>query len=251
MEDIKLNELDIDSIRPSKNSSNEMGGYKILVLGAPGSGKSHLIKALLYSKRNLIPAGVVVSGTENFTSFYSKIFPSKFIYTMNVDTGFDEKIIKKIKNRQSLATKQKIANPWAILILDDCMADPAVFSKNTSISDLIKNSRHWSLLTVFVNQYPLDFEPKTRALIDGVFIFRTPSTDTRQKIHSNFASIIPKDIFNFLMDEVTQNYTAIFIDKQKSTNNWQECVYYYKAPEVPDFKFGHESFWSYGEEVKE
>lgn len=240
---IQLRELNLDIITPNDESvKTTAGGAKISMIGKPKSGKSVLIKALLYSRRHLIPVGTVISGSEDTNKFYSKLFPSAFIYEQ-----FKLPIIQNVKKRQKLA-KENLPNSWSVLILDDCMDDVKLFNDPIML-DLIKNSRHWNLFSIFANQYVFDFKPVIRTNIDGVFIFREPNKANREKLYSNFASIIPTfKIFCHIMDEITVDHTCIYIDNQSTSNDWQECVYYYKAPLLPDFSFGCDEFWQMSED---
>lgn len=239
---ITIKELNIDSIRPNLESMNtKLGGSKITIIGKPGSGKSVLIKQLLYAKKHLIPVGLVISGSEDSNKFYSNMFPDLFIY----ETYKKEAVDNSIK-RQKLA-KEHLPNSWSVLIMDDCMDDVKIFNDPLMVG-LFKNSRHWDMLSIFVNQYVLDFKPGNRTNIDGVFIFREPNQINRDKIYKNFASIIPTyKIFCQLMDDLTTDYTCIYISNQIQSNEWTDCVFYFKAQQVPDFKFGCPDYWKYAE----
>lgn len=240
---IRVKELDLERIRPNAASETNRtaGGSKIVVLGPPGAGKSVVIKSILKAKSHLIPVGVAVSHSEPTNKFYSRLFPELFIYD-----EFDVKIIENIRQRQIYA-KDNLPVAWCVLVLDDCMADNKVFN-HKSMRDLIKNSRHWDLLSIYANQYVFDFKADIRASIGGVFILRQPNQVNRQKIFVNFAGIIPTfAIFCQLMDDLTNDYTCIYIDNETPTNDWQDCVFYYKAPVVEDFKFGCDEFWEFNE----
>ena len=237
---IGINELNLDMIRPNSAQTTKVsGGTKLTIIGKPGSGKSMLIRALLHSKKHLIPTGIVISGSEDSNKFYSNMFPDIFIYDK-----YDKTIVEKLIQRQKLA-KENLPNPWAVLIMDDCMDDVKIFNDPIMVG-LFKNSRHWSLMSIFSNQYVFDFKPVIRTNIDGVFIFREPNLSNREKLYRNFASIIPTyKLFTELMDGLTSDFTCLFINNQTTSNDWKECVYYYKAPVHPPFKFGCEDYWTF------
>lgn len=241
---IIVKELDLDDINPNAaNMNTNLGGSKIAIIGSPGTGKSVLIKALLHAKSNIIPVGTVVSGSEDTNRFYSKMFPKVFIYDQ-----FKPDIIEAIHKRQKLSLQYN-KNPWSVLILDDCMDDVKMFN-HPLVVGLFKNSRHWKLLSIFANQYVLDLKPVLRNCIDGVFIFRDAKETNREKIWKNFASIVPYALFCQLMDEITEDYTALYIKNQSTSNRWTDNVYYYKVkqPVGDDFKFGCNEYWKFSDE---
>lgn len=241
-----IKELDLDSLVPNLDSMRtDKGGSKICIIGKPGTGKSVLIKDIIYSKKDLIPVGMVISGSEDSNKFYETFFPKLFVYEK-----YQKDIVEKFIERQKIA-KDKFKepwNPWSLLIMDDCMDDVKIFNDPVMIG-LFKNSRHWSMLSIFACQYVFDFKPVIRSNIDGIFIFREPNVITREKIWKNFASIIPTfKLFNQFMDELTTDYTCLYINNFTTSNDWQDCVFYYRAKNRPDFKFGCKDYWKFAEQ---
>ena len=98
---IKINELDLEMIAPS-TSGDQTGGFKLVVVGKPGTGKSSIISSILYAKKHLIPAGIIMSGSEDSNGFYSKMFPASFVFN-----EYNEEQLKKFVKRQKLASKRQ------------------------------------------------------------------------------------------------------------------------------------------------
>lgn len=239
---VNINELDLNKIKPADSSkeSIEKGGSKIVVIGKPGTGKSTLISSILYAKRNIIPCGEVQSASEDSNNFWGKIFPSTFVYN-----EYNEDALERFIKRQKLA-RANLTNPWSVLLIDDCTDNPSLLKKPIQ-QGLFKYGRHWNMLYILSLQYCLDINPGIRSSIDGVFILREPILKNRKSLYENYASIIP-DFTTFcdLMDQLTNDFCAIYIDNRTTTNDWTECVYWYKATPPPsDFKFGYKDFWEF------
>tara|TARA_R110002111_G_scaffold27011_5_gene58094 strand:+ start:436 stop:1227 length:792 start_codon:yes stop_codon:yes gene_type:complete len=240
----RIKELSLERINP--NTSNYMnpdqGGSKIFVIGKPGTGKSTLIKSLIYYKKHIIPCIRVASGTEDSNGTYRKFVPSTFVFNK-----YDEEEFKEGIKRQKLA-KKHLPNPWRIELEDDCTEDPKIFKSSTQQS-MMKNGRHYKELYIVSLQYAMDIRPNIRVNIDGTFILRETQLNIRRVLYENFAGIIPDfSLFCQLMDELTTDFTAMYIDNASKSNNWQDCVFYYRADttKIPsDFKFGCPDIWDF------
>ena len=239
---LRIKELDIEMIPPAteKMYNEEQGGAKIVVIGKPGTGKTTLISSLLYAKKHIFPIGLVMSGTEDSNGYYKKIFPSTFVYNK-----LNEDKIQQFIKRQKIS-KQHLRNPWAVLLLDDCTDDPKLFNKPLFHS-LYKNGRHWKMWYILSLQYCMDIRPVIRTNIDGTFILREPNLKNRRNLWENYASIIPDfSMFCDIMDQITDDYTALYINNTIQTNNLEDCIFWYKGNIPPNnWRFGSKDFWQF------
>ena len=232
----------IDLLRPAVTDHLQADSYgsKTVVIGKAGTGKSTIIKSLLYEKQAIFPVGLVLSGTEDSNGFYGQFFPPSFIVQ-----GYSEPKLKTFIERQKRA-RRELTNPWALLLIDDCMDEIGVFRTKTQYA-LYKNGRHFKMLYIVAMQYARDVPPAVRANIDTTFILREASLHNRKILYENYAGIIPTfALFCHIMDTVTVHYTALVIHNTSASNCWQDCVYWYRAVTVPaDFRFGCQTFWDY------
>lgn len=204
------------------------------------TGKTTLIASLLYAKKHIFPVAQAYSGTEDSNGFYRKIFPSTFVFNT-----YDEEQIKSFVKRQKIA-KQHIENPWAVIIIDDCTDDPALFKKPLQ-QGMYKRGRHWAMWYILSLQYGMDVRPVIRTNVDGVFILREPNLRNRRVMYENYAGVIPDfKLFCEIMDQLTGDYTALYIHNATRTNDWRDCIFWYKATIVPEnFKFGCPDYWNF------
>jgi hypothetical protein len=240
---LEIKELNLELINPNTKNYNidSQGGSKLVIIGKPGTGKSTLIASILYEKKGIIPVGKFVSGTEDSNNFYKEIAPSLFISNI-----YEEEDVEKFIKRQKLA-KKHIENPWAVLLLDDCTDKPALFKRPLQ-QNLYKNGRHYKMLYIVSLQYCMDVLPSIRTNVDGVFILRETNLKNRHSLYENYAGIIPDfNIFCQIMDQITNDYTALYIHNSTTTNDWKDCIFWYKADmsKIKNWKFGCPDYWKF------
>jgi len=246
-----INELDINTLKP-EHPKDFKNGCKLVIIGAPGTGKSTIIKSIIYAKKHILAVGQVFSGTEDSNGFFGEFFPDSFIYN-----GLDASDLTPLEHFQK---RQKIARqyieptggyPWALNVIDDCTYDTA-FLKKPIMKNLMKNGRHWTMLHILSLQYCLDIKPDIRVNINGVFILRESRLDIRKKLYENYGGCIPTfDMFCQIMDALTTDYTALYINNMSTSNKIEDTLFYYKADptKIPkDWKFGCKEFWKFHEE---
>ena len=126
------------NLQLKKFDPRKMADDKICVfIGKRNTGKSYLIRDVMYHKRH-IPTGVVQSGTEEGNGFYGQFIPDLFIYG-----EYDREAIDRVMARQKkLIRENKKRNIGTFLLLDDCMYDNK-FLKDTCMRQIFMNGRHW------------------------------------------------------------------------------------------------------------
>jgi hypothetical protein len=237
---LELRKFDISSIGPDK---------VCVFIGKRETGKSFLVKDLLYYHKNL-PLGTVISGTEGANKFYSKMVPSLFIHE-----EYSPLIVANALKRQKLVVKKMTReieqynktniNPSAFFILDDCLYD-STWTKDSNIRSLFMNGRHYKMLFLITMQYALGVPPSLRTNIDFVFILRENYVSNRRKIYEHYAGMFPTfEIFCQVMDQCTEDFNCLVIHNNAKSNKLEDQVFWYKAASHSDFRIGAEEYWKH------
>lgn len=234
---------------------NESKGPVVVLIGRRDTGKSFLIRDLLFYHQD-IPIGTVISGTEEGNGFYGKLVPKLFIHN-EYNTAIIENILKR--QRQVLKQIQKemeqfkrsTIDPRTFMILDDCLYD-ATWARDKLMRLLFMNGRHWKIMLMITMQYPLGIPPTLRTNIDYVFVLREPYIANRKRIYENYAGMFPTfESFSQVMDQCTENYECLVINNNAKSNRLQDQVFWYKADAHNDFRLGSREFWELSKQIND
>jgi hypothetical protein len=233
---------------------NETKGPVITLIGRRDTGKSFLVRDLLYYQQD-IPIGTVISGTEEGNGFYSKMVPKLFIHN-EYNTAIIENILKRQRTvlkqikREMETYKKSTIDSRAFVILDDCLFD-SIWTRDKMMRLLFMNGRHWKIMLIITMQYPLGIPPVLRTNIDYVFILREPYIANRKRIYDNYAGMFPTfESFCQVMDQCTENYECLVINNNVKSNKLQDQVFWYKADNHNEFRLGSKEFWELSKGVQ-
>lgn len=235
-----LRKFDITSIKD---------GSVVVMIGKRETGKSFLVKDLLYYKQSM-PVGTVISATEGANKFYSKILPAPFIHDC-----YDEEITERVLTRQKRVVKEREAeiethgscdmDCRALYLLDDCMYDNK-WTRSKSIRSMFMNGRHYALTLLITMQYSLGIPPNLRTNVDYVFILRESIFQNRKRLYDAYAGMFPTfAMFCEVLTACTEDFHCLVIHNNAKSNRLEDQVFWYKADAHPDFRIGHPSFWEY------
>ena len=224
-------------------------GSIVVMIGKRNTGKSFLVKDLLYYKRD-IPIGTVISATEGSNRFYGDLMPSLFIheeFSPEIVSNLVKRqkiVVSKMKQQETMYGKSNI-DPHAYLILDDLMYDPS-WIRDITIKQIFMNGRHFKLLFLITMQFSLGIPPALRGNVDYVFILRENYVSNRKRLYEHYAGMFPTfEIFCQVMNQCTENYECLVIDNTCKSNKIEDMVFWYKADNHPPFKMGAPEFWQH------
>ena len=249
---LELKKFDMKSI---SFKPNENKGPVVVLIGKRDTGKSFLVRDLLFYQQE-IPIGTVIAGTEEGNGFYGKMVPKLFVHN-EYNTAIIENILKRQRTvlkqiKKEMETyKRSTIDPRAFVILDDCLYD-ATWTRDKMMRLLFMNGRHWKVMLVITMQYPLGIPPTLRTNIDYVFILRENYIANRKRIYENYAGMFPTfESFCQVMDQCTENYECLVINNNSKSNKLHDQVFWYKADGHGDFRLGSKEFWELSKGLKD
>ena len=226
---------------------NENKGPVVVLIGRRDTGKSFLVRDLLYHHQD-IPIGTVISGTEEGNGFYGTMIPKLFIHD-EYNTAIIENVLKRQRGvlkqmkKEIESYRKSTIDPRTFLILDDCLYD-ASWAKDKMMRLLFMNGRHWKIMCIITMQYPLGIPPNLRTNIDYVFILREPYITNRKRIYENYAGMFPTfESFCQVMDQCTENFECLVINNNAKSNRLQDQIFWYKAEAHNEFRLGSKEYW--------
>jgi hypothetical protein len=217
----------------------------VVLIGKRRTGKSFLMKDILYHKRNSIPAGIVISKTERLSPFFQHFIPGMYIHN-----EYDSKILQNIFIRQEKASKENWSNPFCFLVMDDCLSDSKSWTKDKYIAEVFYNGRHHKIFFMLAMQEPMGITPGLRGNIDYIFITKNNNPNQREKIYKQYAGMFPSfKVFNEILDTCTKDHNVLVIDNVNAdSNKLEDLIFFYKA-EPHDFKMFTEQEWMINQKI--
>lgn len=235
--------------------SSEAKGPIIVFIGKRGTGKSYLVRDLLFYHQD-IPIGTVISGTEENNDFYSSIVPRLFIHN-EYNSAIVENILKRQRQifkqiKSDMATYHRTEiDPRAFVVMDDCLYDDS-WARDKLMRLLFMNGRHWKIMLVITMQYPLGIPPALRTNVDYTFILRENIMNNRKRIYENYAGMFPTfEAFCQVMDQCTENYECLVINNNSQSNKLSDQIFFYKADMHGEFRLGSNEFWELSQSMPE
>jgi hypothetical protein len=237
---LKLEEFKIESL--VKDNNGDYIHPRIVMIAPSGSGKSWIVKNILYHMKDW-PCAVVIAPTDKMNKFFDDFIPASFIYheykseAIPKILGRQSKILEK--NEHRIADGKKPIDPRVVFIMDDCMADKEKWIKDPKMLEIMNQGRHFKLTFILTMQYCLGIQPELRTQFNFVFLLGDDNAASRKKLHEHWAGVFPKkELFEQVFLSVTENYGCMVINNRIKTIDITKKVFWFRSSKVPDFKIG-------------
>ena len=210
----------------------------VLLIGKRGTGKTTLMKDIMFHMRDKLDFGVAMSPTEETTEALSSFVPPSCIYNTFSNTVLG--VMLELQRQQ--VKKGRFKNVY--VLLDDCMYDKKVMA-GVNVRELFMNGRHRKIFFMNSVQYMMDMPAALRSQVDYVFALKENIISSREKLWKFFFGMFQdfRD-FNKTFTACTEGYDCMVLDNTIKSNNITDCVFWYRAePSLPRFKLGRQVFW--------
>lgn len=201
----------------------------VLLIGKRSTGKSTMLKDIMFHMRHKLDVGVVMCPTVDPTDS-SNGYQSFIPRTLINDSFKSQVIARMLKSQERYITKhgkEKAKNVF--IIMDDCMYDKSVM-KCKEVRQVAMNGRHRRVFFINAIQYMMDIGPDLRTNIDYIFALKENIISNREKLWKFFFGMFEKyQDFSSTMDTLTSDYGAMVLDNRVNSTVLEDCVFWYSC----------------------
>lgn len=217
----------------------------ICVVASRGSGKSFLVREILYNHRDITT--VVIAPTDRMSEFYNDFIPSSYIfyeYTSEILSKIFKRQMDIIeRNKKRVKEGKKLLDDRLFLIMDDCLASKSSWMKDQNILELLQNGRHYKIYNVIVAQYALSLSVELRSNFDYIFLLGEDFVSNRRRLYEQFCGMFASfDMFQRVFSKVTSNFGCMVVNNRRKGGDIHEKVFWYRANKTPNFMIGGEKY---------
>lgn len=204
--------------------------FASLIVGAPGRGKTTLIRYMLYSlcQMGTFNHGMVICPTADLHGSYN------FVPQEYVRTSYDPDEVKEFMDLQKreISSGKKIE---AFLVLDDCLSAAHQFQSDLFV-ELVTTYR-WLHISLFIStQYVFRIPPTVRECANYAFLFKMDTKRSLKAVYETFGQNFETEAdFKKYLDSRTKDKAFVFYDKliEKKEDNYMS----FRAPtDIPEFR---------------
>jgi len=217
----------------------------IVAVGKRRTGKSWIFRNIMYLMKDRIPAGIVVSQTDELNKFWRQYVPKKYIYNKYdpaiLDAVFARQ--KSILNDKGLTDEEKDKKAPFFVLLDDVISDQRL-RYDENLMELFVAGRHYRLFVLITTQYAKAITPTLRGNTDLCFMMKNIQKPQIEALWEDFGSFLTKDAFAQMLETYTEDNEVLIIDTcpEHKVDPIEMC-YWWKAVDPGEFHIGSKEYW--------
>lgn len=201
----------------------------IMICGLQGSGKSHLIKYIMYQNRKKFNCGIVFTNT-GFVDGNFDYIDKAVIYK-----EYDETVLRDFKEifRKHI---ERDKHPHGFVIFDDCLTGDQW--RSSELLSLITQVRHYNITVILSCQYPNTIPPIFRTNAFQVFMFFMGSKAAMKALYESYGQMVGTfdEFKHYFMEATGVKHQFLAYDARNGGTTIQSRYKLLKCPEkIPKF----------------
>jgi hypothetical protein len=210
-----------------------------LICGMTGTGKSWLIKYILYKLRKVLTCVWVFSHTKS-NGFYQQFLPNHLIVRR-----YDPDLIDRITQLQEVRSSIRGINPHVAIILDDVASEVGLRYEEAT-RKLAMEGRHQDILTIMTSQHYSTIPTQVRTNARWAAVFNTDHQPTARYIFEEITGVdfISFEAWYLTLQEHTKDHRCLIIHRNPELRG-KERYFTFKAPDLSKtyFHVGYPFAW--------
>lgn len=216
-----------------------------LIVGRRGSGKTVLLRYLMYVMKDKIDFAMAFCPTVESRNMLKEHLPEACVFDRLVQSKVDD----TVSLASNLATQGR--HKSILMIFDDVLYEKAAF-RTKAIRELFFNGRHYHITAIILTQYLVDIEPSLRSNVDFCVTFKDNILSNKMRLWKYmFGLLSTMEDFVSVHDRCTQNYECLVLDNTGASSAISDSLFWYKADaSKTDFKVGSKTFFKLTEKMR-
>lgn len=214
--------------------NNQLRQHGVCAFIAPrGSGKSTLMRYVLYEIRKRFDLAVAFVGSPDAAAHMQHYIHKAFVFSNMDSAELNDRLEAVVDEAEALAHK---GTPRRVcIILEDLGDDRRFMRANPSLKRICARGRHSGITLIFSAQHAHQIPPEVRCNLDTLAFLYTKGEE-RESIRKAFFSSLNKREFDFLVERLCINFQAIVLDTTRQQGDLSKCIFFTKAPlTIPPF----------------
>lgn len=234
---LNLKKFDPSRIRPYST---------LLFAGGRGTGKSFLMRDIIYHLKKRFYDMYVFSGTQEDDHPWTDLSPKKYVNICR--EVFPNSVLKNAldvqEQRMEIGRQIDIKVPPTAYVFEDLEFLTKPIWNVPGVREIWFNGRHSKTYAFCAFQYIMEIKMSLRGMFDYAFFTMDNNVKSRERIRDQFGGVFPSDeAFENIFFACTTNYKAMVIDLRARSYNIEDCVFWYRAIDHGPFKVGIQEVW--------
>lgn len=234
-----------------KNLKHLLDGTTIGLIGSRGTGKTNIIKTLLYYKKPFIRFPLLISGTAQTNGDFIGVIPEILTFDKYIPDKVQNFIADQtvVKNKLVKGDCKKNVKNLGFLIMDDIVGTDPIWKKDPNVNKIFYAGRHFNITNILSVQTPLKLPSNLRGNLDYVIITSVRSKRDMEVLYEQYWNGRfgdKKKFEKYVTKILSKKHRFVLLDNKSKADDVTEYLYYVKPPHpkyIPVEKVGLKYIW--------